>query len=123
MSDGTSKAITSRGGSCSPKKQDTLEYEVTDPATGRNWLAYPELVLTDWQAAHAATRPDLIHATALLIADHYEQQGIPDAEVRATSWVSMNGRQAKQFIDPAINLAAHPRGQIPPGWILSEKSF
>ena len=101
------------------EKAGHLEYEVTDPATGRNWLAYPELVLTDWQAAHAATRPDLIHATALLIADHYEQQGIPDAEVRATSWVSMNGRQAKQFIDPTINLAAHPRGQIPPGWILS----
>ena len=104
------------------EKAGHLEYEVTDPATGRNWLAYPELVLTDWQAAHAATRPDLIHATALLIADHYEQQGIPDAEVRATSWVSMNGRQAKQFIDPAINLAAHPRGQIPPGWILSENA-
>ena len=104
------------------EKAGHLEYEVTDPATGRNWLAYPELVLTDWQAAHAATRPDLIHATALLIADHYEQQGIPDAEVRATSWVSMNGRQAKQFIDPAVNLAAHPRGQIPPGWILSENA-
>lgn len=104
------------------EKAGHLEYEVTDPATGRNWLAYPELVLTDWQAAHAATRPDLIHATALLIADHYEQQGISDAEVRATSWVSMNGRQAKQFIDPAINLAAHPRGEIPPGWILSENA-
>ena len=104
------------------EKAGHLEYEVTDPANGRNWLAYPELVLTDWQAAHAATRPDLIHATALLIADHYEQQGIPDAEVRATSWVSMNGRQAKQFIDPAINLAAHPRGQIPPGWIISENA-
>ena len=104
------------------EKAGHLEYEVTDPATGRNWLAYPELVLADWQAAHAATRPDLIHATALLIADHYEQQGIPDAEVRATSWVSMNGRQAKQFIDPAINLAAHPRGQIPTGWIISENA-
>ena len=104
------------------EKAGHLEYEVTDPATGRNWLAYPELVLTDWQAAHAATRPDLIHATALLIADHYQQQGISDAEVRATSWVSMNGRQAKQFIDPAINLAAHPRGEIPTGWILSENA-
>lgn len=104
------------------EKAGHLEYEVTDPATGRTWLAYPELVLTDWQAAHAATRPDLIHATALLIADHYKQQGIPNAEVRATSWVSMNGRQAKQFIDPTINLAAHPRGKIPPGWILSEKA-
>lgn len=101
------------------EKAGSLEYEVTDPATGRTWLAYPELVLTDWQAAHASTRPDLIHATALLIADHYQQQGIPDAEVRAKSWVSMNGRQAKQFINPTVNLAAHPRGKTPQGWILN----
>lgn len=102
------------------EKAGSLEYEVTDPATGRTRLAYPELVLTDWQAAHASTRPDLIHATALLIADHYQQQGIPDAEVRAKSWVSMNGQQAKQFINPTINLAAHPRGDIPQGWILND---
>ena len=104
------------------EKAGALEYEVADPATGRIWLAYPELVLTDWQAAHASTRPDLIHATALLIADRYQQQGIPDVEVRAKSWVSMNGRQAKQFIDPTVNLAAHPRGKIPQGWILSENA-
>ena len=102
------------------EKAGALEYEVADPATGRSWLVYPELVLTDWQAAHASTRPDLIHATALLIADRYQQQGIPDVEVRAKSWVSMNGREAKQFIDPTVNLAAHPRGKIPQGWILSE---
>ena len=101
------------------EKAGALEYEVADSATGRSWLAYPELVLTDWQAAHASTRPDLIHATALLIANHYQQQGIPNAEVRANSWVSMNAREAKQFIDPTINLAAHPRGKIPHGWILN----
>lgn len=104
------------------EKAGALEYEVAAPATGRNWLAYPELVLTDWQSAHASTRPDLIHATALLIAAHYQQQGIPNAEVRANSWVSMNAREAKQFIDPTINLAAHPRGKIPHGWILSENA-
>lgn len=104
------------------EKAGHLEYEVADPATGRTWLAYPELVLTDWQAAHASTRPDLIHATALLIADHYQQQGIPNAEVRAISWVSMNAREAKQFIDPTVNLATHPRGKIPHGWILSENA-
>ena len=104
------------------EKAGALEYEVADPATGRTWLAYPELVLTDWQAAHASTRPDLIHATALLIADHYQQQGIPDVEVRAISWVSMNSREAKQFIDPTVNLAAHPQGKIPHGWIISENA-
>lgn len=104
------------------EKAGALEFEVADPATGRSWLVYPELVLTDWQATHAATRPDLIHATALLIADRYQQKGIADVEVRAKSWVSMNGREAKQFIDPTVNLAAHPRGKIPHGWILSENS-
>ena len=95
------------------EKAGSLEYELTDPATGSRWLAYPELVLTDWQSAHASTRPDLIHATALLIADHYEQKGISDVEVRAISWVSMNGREAQRFIDPTVNLAAYSRGEFP----------
>ena len=95
------------------EKAGSLEYEITDPATGRRWLVYPELVLTDWQSAHASTRPDLIHATALVIADHYEQRGISDVEVRAISWVSMNGGEAKQFIDPTVNLAAYSRGELP----------
>ncbi len=95
-----------------------VEYRISDPASGDTWMVSPGLMLTDWQAAHAATRPDLIHATAHLIADHYEQQGIAGVEVRADAWATMNGREAQRLIDSAIDLAAYDRGRAPPGWIL-----
>lgn len=100
------------------EKAGHLEYAVTDPSTGEAWTADPGLVLTDWQTAHAATRPGLIHATAHLIADHYRRQGVADPEVRADAWVTMNGRPARQLIDPNADLAAHARTDPPPGWIL-----
>ena len=100
------------------EKAGHLEYAVTDPSTGEAWTADPGLVLTDWQTAHAATRPGLIHATAHLIADHYRRQGVADPEVRADAWVTMNGRPARRLIDPSADLAAHARTDPPPGWIL-----
>ena len=100
------------------EKAGHLEYAVTDSATGDTWTVDPRLVLTDWQAAHAATRPDLIHAAARLIADHYRDRGVADPEVRAEAWVAMNGRPARRLVDPGADLAAHARVDLPPGWIL-----
>ena len=100
------------------EKAGHAEFRITDPATGRIWMAGPELVLTDWQAEHADTRPDLIHATALLIAEHYRKAELPGVEVRADAWVAMNGRPAHRIIDPAVDLAAQPRTPAPDGWIL-----
>lgn len=100
------------------EKAGHVEYAVTDPSNGNTWTADPGLVLTDWQAAHAATRPDMVHATARLIADHYRRQGVADPEVRADAWVTMNGRPAHRLVDPGVDLAAHPRTNLPSDWIL-----
>ena len=100
------------------EKAGHVEFRVTDPATGRAWTAGPELVLADWQAEQADTRPDLIHATALLIADHYAREHIAPVEVRADAWVSMNSRPARRIVDPDVDLVAWPRGTVPDGWIL-----
>ena len=100
------------------EKAGYAEYRITDPATGHTWQASPRLVLTDWQAEQAAVRPDLIHATAHLLARHYRDQGVPDVEVRADVWVSMNGRPPHPIVDPTVDLAARPRTPTPAGWIL-----
>ncbi|MEM9565550.1 MAG: HTTM domain-containing protein [Actinomycetota bacterium] len=99
-------------------KAGHVGYEITDPATGERFLAHPDLVLTDWQANAAAIRPDLIHATAHLLAEHYAGLGRPGVEVRADAWVSMNGRPRQRLVDQTIDLAAHDRGRMPAGWIL-----
>ncbi|MCY4422215.1 MAG: HTTM domain-containing protein [Acidimicrobiaceae bacterium] len=100
------------------EKAGHVDYRITDPSTGRTWTAGPELVLADWQAEHADTRPGLIHVTALLIAQHYREAGLPDVEVRADAWVAMNGGPAHRIIDPAVDLAAQARTPAPDRWIL-----
>ena len=100
------------------EKAGHVDFYVTDPVSQRVWIVDPTLVLTDWQAEHAATRPDLIHATALMIADHYKSIDGADVEVRADAWVSMNGRSARRMINPTVDLAAESRSLAPAHWIL-----
>ena len=79
-------------------------------------------MFTAAQAEHADTRPDLIHATALLIAQHYRGTGIPGVEVRADAWIEMNGRPARRIIHPAVDLATQARTPAPNRWILPAPS-
>ena len=95
-----------------------LEFEVTDPATGHRWIVGPDIVLEDWQIERAGGHPDLIVATAHLVAEQYRRSGVADVEVRADAWVSMNGRPAQRFIDPTVDLAAQSRTLAPAPWIL-----
>lgn len=102
------------------EKTGYVEYRVTDTSTGHTWLTGPELVLADWQTVQANVRPDLIHATARLIADHFREEGFADLEVRAEAWVSMNGGPAQRIVDPTVDLLSQPRSLVPVSWILPE---
>lgn len=104
------------------EKAGYAQYRITDPTTGSTWQAHPRLVLTDWQAEQADVRPDLIHATAHLLAQYYEDEGKSDVEVRADVWVSMNGRPPQRMVDPAVDLAALPRTLAPSKWILTSSA-
>jgi hypothetical protein len=87
------------------EKSGLLDFVVTDPASGEQWIAEPTLVLTDWQAAQAAIRPDLLLAAAHLVDDHYRDEIGHDVEVRARSFVSINGRAPQVLVDPSIDLS------------------
>ncbi len=88
------------------EKTGSLEFRVTDPATGEEWTVGPGAVLTSWQANQAAARADLTLATAHLVAEHFARRGIEDVEVRADSFVSFNGLRRQRMIDPDVDLAA-----------------
>ena len=87
-------------------------------AAGAEWEVGPELVLTDWQETQATIRPDLLVATAHLIADHYRAAGRGDVEVRADAFVSFNGRPHQRLVDPTVDLAAQSRGLAPKDYLL-----
>jgi vitamin K-dependent gamma-carboxylase len=88
------------------EKSGSLEFRVTDPASGETWTIEPDAVLTTWQANQAVARADLTLATAHVVAEHFARRGISDVEVRADSFVSFNGRPRQRMIDPDVDLAA-----------------
>ena len=103
------------------EKAGHAAFLVTDPSTGREWKVHPRLVLTDWQASAASIRPDLLHAAAHLVADHFRRKGVENPEVRAEVWVSMNDRPAQQMVNPSVDLAATARSLGPADWIIPLK--
>ena len=99
------------------EKTGHVRFRVTDTETGEEWVEDPERFLTALQAERMAYQPDMILATARIIAEDAEQRG-RTVEVRADSFVAMNGRQATRFVDPDVDLAGVEPGIGPKRWIL-----
>ncbi|MEM9465097.1 MAG: HTTM domain-containing protein [Actinomycetota bacterium] len=95
-------------------------FVVTDPETDRSWIVEPDAVLEDWQVAAAMVRPDLVHATALLIEARQVDALGRDVEVRADVVVAMNGRPARPLIDPTVDLTSVPRGSGVDAFVLPD---
>ena len=99
------------------EKAGHVDFRVRDTA-GAEWQVGPELVLAGWQATQATIRPDLLVATAHLIADHYRVAGRGEVEVRADAFVSFNGRPRQRIVDPTVDLATQPRNLAPKPFLL-----
>jgi hypothetical protein len=100
------------------EKSGSVTFEVTEPSTGRTWIAEPELLYTENQLRVMTSEPDLIHQAARTIAAEERQRG-HDVEVRVDAWLSLNGRPARRLIDPTVDLAAEPRDIGDDDWILT----
>lgn len=94
-----------------------LEYELAEPSTGKKWLVYPVDYLTIPQVKQMAFQPDMILQFAHHLGNIYKQRG-QTVEVRAISYVSVNGRSSKPFIDPTLDLMKQKDGLAPKRWIL-----
>ena len=101
------------------EKTGHVRFRVTDVETGEEWMESSERFLTSLQTERMAYQPDMILATAHIIAENAEQRGRM-VEVRADSFVAMNGRQAARFVDPDVDLAGVEPGVSPKRWLLSE---
>ena len=99
------------------RKTGQVHFRVTDPSTGEEWLAYPEEYFVPLQVERMAYQPDMILATAHLIAADANRRG-RSVEVRADAYVAFNGRPAARFIDPAVDLARVVPGLGPSTWVL-----
>ena len=99
------------------EKTGHVRFRVTLPTLGETRLVYPEDYLTPIQTERMAYQPDMILATARLIADDFRSLD-GAAEVRADAFVSFNGRPVARFVDPAVDLARIDPGIWPKRWVL-----
>jgi hypothetical protein len=100
------------------EKAGTATFYVKNGETGKEGSVINHQFLTDHQEKQMAMQPDLILQFAHYLQDHYARQGMPDPEVRAEVWVTLNGRPAQLLIDPETDLTQQQDNWASKDWIL-----
>ena len=65
-----------------------------------------------------AFQPDFILEYAHHLAEYYKINHNRNIAVYADSYVSLNGRSTKRYVDPTIDLTTRSRNLIPIDWLL-----
>jgi len=104
------------------EKNGSITFVVRAPRTGRTYYVAPHQYLTRLQEREMSSQPDLILQLAHRIRDDYQAKGSGPVEVRADTWVSLNGRAIRRLIDPNVDLSLIEDGFGKADWILPEPS-
>jgi hypothetical protein len=91
---------------------------VVDAKSGMRFYVDNTDFLTAQQEKMMSTQPDMILQYAHFLGDHFSSQGHENLEVYVESYVALNGRKSKPFIDPKRNLLAIEEGFGHKDWIL-----
>jgi len=86
-------------------KQGHFSVRVEDQQTGQIWTVEPTTQLTARQNRKCVGRPDLLLQYIHYLRDAYRHQLGRDVAIYVDSFVSLNYRDKKRFIDPTVDLA------------------
>lgn len=100
------------------EKNGAVTFVVRQTASGREFHVSPRRYLTRLQEREMSSQPDLILQLAHHIHDDFARRGLGDVEVRADSWVSLNGRRMARLVDPEVDLTTVRDGLARAHWIL-----
>lgn len=100
------------------EKAGYVTFHINDPATGRKGQIANHEYLTPQQEKMVATQPDMILQFAHYLADELKSKGLTDPEIRAESWVTLNGHRSRPFTDTAVDLTKEKASLRPKTWIL-----
>lgn len=100
------------------EKAGYVTFDVTDEHTGKTIKVFPYQYLTPQQEKMMSTQPDMILQFAHFLAEEY-QDVFEEPKVTANSFVTLNGRPNRQYINDTVNLANIERGWHNKDWIKS----
>ena len=105
------------------EKSGQVTFTVVDEQDGRRTEISNGDYLTRFQEKQLAIQPDFILQFAHHLAEEYRtKHGFAAPAVYADAYVSLNGRRARRFVDPSVDLAAVQDGWGNKDWILDWKS-
>ena len=100
------------------EKRGYTTFKIVDIEKGNSFYVMNDEFLTEFQERQMSFQPDFILEYAHHLGDHYKELGYNNIEVYADSYVALNGRMSKRFVDPKVDLLKEKRGFNNKKWIL-----
>ena len=88
------------------EKAGTAFFFIRDTKTGGEIEIDNKEYLTYMQEKMMATQPDMMVDYAHFLKKEFVKKGYQNIIVRAQSYVTLNGRGSREFIDPTIDLSS-----------------
>ncbi|MCB4799951.1 HTTM domain-containing protein [Neotamlana laminarinivorans] len=103
------------------EKMGIATFKIVNAETGDFFYVDNSDFLTPFQEKQMSFQPDFILEYAHYLGDHFTSQGHKNVQVFVDSYVALNGRLSKPFIDKTVNLYAQKESFKSKFWILPFK--
>ena len=104
------------------EKAGYANFKIVDEKTGNYFYVKNEDFLTPYQEKQMSFQPDFILEYAHYLGDHFSRQGHQNIQVFVESYVALNGRMSKPYINPKIDLYQEKESFYHKNWILPFES-
>ena len=103
------------------EKTGYTTFKVVDNSSNKFQLIDNMEFLTPFQEKQMSFQPDMILEYAHYLGDTFKKRGFNDVSVYADSYVTLNGRPSKRFIDPNVDLFKQKNDLKHKTWIIPIK--
>jgi len=103
------------------EKAGYASFKIVNSETGKFFYVQNNDFLTASQEKQMSTQPDFILEYAHFLGDHFKKDGHKNVQVFVESYVGLNGRLSKLFINPEVDLYQEKETLQHKNWILPFK--
>ena len=100
------------------EKKGYTTFKVVNKENDNSFYIMNNNFLTDFQERQMSFQPEFIIEYAHFLGNYYRNLGLNNIEIYADSYVALNGRISRRFIDPEIDLLKQKRGFKNKDWII-----
>ncbi|MEO0896984.1 MAG: HTTM domain-containing protein [Bacteroidota bacterium] len=100
------------------EKAGYTAFVIEDPDKGHRFYVENSRFLTPFQEKQMSAQADFILEYAHFLEETYKAEGIRDPKVFVESYVALNGRRSRVFVDPKVDLTTIRRSLSARDWIL-----